>query len=179
VTAIAGLVHDGKVYIGGDSAGVSGWDLLVRADPKVFTTGPFVMGFTSSFRMGQLLRWSFQTPEHHEDVPDDKYMATSFIDAVRATLSAGGFAKKEAEREFGGTFLVGYRGRLWVVSDDYQVGEPRYGVAAVGCGDSQALGSLHTSQEWTDPTARLLCALEASERYSAGVRGPFTVVREP
>ena len=53
MTAIAGLVHDGKVYIGGDSAGVAGMDLHLRSDPKVFTVGEFVIGYTTSFRMGR------------------------------------------------------------------------------------------------------------------------------
>ena len=59
MTCIAGLVHDGAVYLAGDSAGCSGWDLTVRADPKVFVSGSYVMGFTTSFRMGQLLRSVF------------------------------------------------------------------------------------------------------------------------
>jgi hypothetical protein len=52
VTAIVGLVHEGTVYIGGDSAGVSGYSMTVRADAKVFTVGPYLLGFTTSFRMG-------------------------------------------------------------------------------------------------------------------------------
>ena len=56
MTCIAGLVHDETVYLAGDSAGTSGWNLTVRADPKVFANDSYVMGFTTSFRMGQLLR---------------------------------------------------------------------------------------------------------------------------
>jgi hypothetical protein len=55
MTCIVGLRQGGKVFIGGDSAGISGWDVTVRADPKVFLSGPYAMGFTSSFRLGQLL----------------------------------------------------------------------------------------------------------------------------
>lgn len=179
MTVIAGLVHDGKVYIGGDSAGMSGWDLTVRRDPKVFTVGPYVMGFTTSFRMGQLLQYAFTPPEHHDDVTVDKFMATAFIDAVRSTLAAGGFAKKESDRESGGTFLVGYRGRLFVVSDDYQVGESQDDVLAVGAGDSAAIGSLLTSTDWRDPAARVMKALAVAERCNAAVRGPFTLAVEP
>lgn len=62
MTAIAGLVHDGRVLIGADSGGVAGWTLNVRKDSKVFTNGAYVMGFTTSFRMGQLLRWAFKPP---------------------------------------------------------------------------------------------------------------------
>jgi hypothetical protein len=43
MTCIAGLVHEGAVYISGDSAGTDGPDLVVLADEKVFKTGPFAM----------------------------------------------------------------------------------------------------------------------------------------
>lgn len=51
MTAIVGLVEKGNVYIGGDSAGVAGLSISIRGDEKVFKVGPFIMGFTSSFRM--------------------------------------------------------------------------------------------------------------------------------
>lgn len=140
MTAIVGLVHDGAVHIGGDSAGVGGWSLTVRADSKVFANGPYIMGFTSSFRMGQLLRYALTPPA--PTVGLEKFMATTFIDTVRECLKAGGFATKESEREMGGTFLVGCRGRLFVVYDDYQVAEAADGYAAVGCGFDIALGDL-------------------------------------
>src|SRR2546430_1004120 len=99
--------------MGGDSAGVSGWGLVVRADHKVFRNGPYVMGFTSSFRMGQLLRWGFDPPAPPDCRGDlESFMATTFVDAVRGRLKAGGWAKKDSEQEQGGTFLVGVCGRL-------------------------------------------------------------------
>ncbi|MFI6274307.1 hypothetical protein [Streptomyces sp. NPDC050988] len=185
MTAIVGLVHQGTVHLGGDSAGISGWSLTVRADAKVFTVGPYVLGFTSSFRMGQLLRYSFTPPkplgqgvEETKDVP--RFMATHFVDAVRETLKAGGWLKKDSEREDGGTFLVGAAGRLFEVHDDFQVAESADGYAAVGCGYEIALGALHaTARSRMAPQKRVRLALEAAERLSAGVRGPFTILEAP
>lgn len=34
MTCIVGLVEASNIYIGGDSAGVSGYDLTIRADSK-------------------------------------------------------------------------------------------------------------------------------------------------
>ncbi|MBE3073108.1 MAG: hypothetical protein IMZ67_09045 [Acidobacteria bacterium] len=178
MTAIAAVVHDGRVYVGGDSAGVSGWTLSVRADLKVFTNGPFVMGFTSSFRMGQLLRYAFVPPAHPNGVDDSRFMVTTFVDAVRDCLKAGGYAKKENEREEAGSFIVGYHGRLFIVCDDYQIAEPADGIAAVGTGDAAALGALFATPE-KNPTERILLALAAAERHNMGVRGPFHVEVEP
>lgn len=83
MTVIVGLVNKGDVYIGGDSAGVAGLDITIRADEKVFTNGPFLMGFTTSFRMGQLLRYKFDPPKQTVNTDDMKYMVTDFIDATR------------------------------------------------------------------------------------------------
>lgn len=178
MTAIVGLVDQGAVYVGGDSAGVSGYSLTVRADSKVFTNGPYVMGFTSSFRMGQLLRWSLKAPHPEGDL--EQFMATTFVDAVRETLKTGGWLKQDSNRDEGGDFLVGVAGRLFAVFSDFQVGEAVDGYAAVGCGNELALGALHatTGLDLT-PRKRVRAALKAAERYSAGVRGPFTVLEVP
>lgn len=174
MTCICGLVDNGKVYIGGDSAGVDGrYALTVRADKKVFRNGDLVMGFTSSFRMGNLLQHSLKPPRRHPDDDPFKYMVTDFVDAVRACLKAGGYATKSDEVETGGTFLVGYAGRLFEVQDDYQVAENVDGIAAAGCGDLIALGSLYSTSG--KPRDRIRLALEAAERFSAGVRGPFAI----
>lgn len=173
MTAIVGLVHDRRVYIGGDSASVGGYSLVVRADTKVFRNGPYVMGFTSSFRMGQLLHHALIPPAVSGDL--DKFMATTFIDAVRDCLKAGGYARKDSETESGGNFLVGIEGRLFEVGSDYQVGENIDGYAACGCGSDLALGALYVTAGQA-PKHRIRTALAAAERFSAGVRGPFTIV---
>lgn len=174
MTAIVGLVHEGRVHLGGDSAGVGGYALTVRADAKVFTNGPYVMGFTTSFRMGQLLRWSLKAPHPEGDL--DRFMSTAFVDAVRTTLREGGWLRKDSEQEDGGTFLVGVAGRLFTVADDFQVGEAADGYAAVGCGRDLALGALYATAGVRKPRRRLRIALEAAERFSAGVRGPYAYV---
>ena len=178
MTCIVGLVHKGAVYVGGDSAGVADLDLTMRADEKVFRSGPFVMGFTSSFRMGQLLRYKLRIPEHDPRQDDDTYMVTAFIDAVRECLKDGGWASKSNERESGGTFVVGYRGKLFVVYDDYQVERSMDGYSAVGCGAQIAHGALYATRG-LDPRKRVRIALAAAEHHSAGVRAPFVVHMVP
>lgn len=172
MTCIVGLAHEGKVYIGGDSAGVGGYSLTVRADRKVFRNGDFVMGFTSSFRMGQLLHHAFSPPKRHPDTDVDKFMVTYFINAVRDCLKSGGYAEKHNDAERGGVFLVGYEGRLFRIDNDYQVGEAADGFDAVGCGEEIAQGAMFANKTGK-PEQRLRVALEAAERFSAGVRGPF------
>lgn len=175
MTCIAGIVHDGKVYISGDSAGISGYESAERADKKVFVNGDFAMGFTTSFRMGQILQYAFTPVKRHPDQDVMAYMCTAFIDGVRNALKAGGFASANNNTESGGTFLVGYAGRLFSIYDDYQVGETTCGYQAVGCGETHAKGALFATVG-QQPLDRLALALKAAEAHSAGVRGPFHTV---
>lgn len=175
MTAIVGVVHKKQVWLGGDSAGVSGYHLRVRTDEKVFRNGPFIFGFTTSFRMGQLLRFAFKPPEHDDRIDVRKYMATTFVNSVRQCLKDGGFAKTDSGREEGGAFLVGYQSHLFEICDDFQVAENTDGIAAVGCGREAALGALWAARALPGKR-RVEIALQAAERFSAGVRAPFHVI---
>lgn len=176
MTCIVGLVSKGAVYLGADSAGVDGGDfsISVRADRKLLRNGDFLMGFTSSFRMGQLLAFALTPPKPREGVDLFAFMVTDFINAIRDCLKTGGYAAKEKEVEEGGTFLVAYKSRLFTIYGDYQVAESVCGYAACGCGDLIALGSLYSTPNET-PHNRIAVALNAAEQFSAGVRAPFHV----
>lgn len=177
MTAIAGFIHsDGSVWVGGDSAGVAGLDLTRRADQKVFRNGEFIFGFTSSFRMGQLLRYAFQPPAAADSQDVMAFMATTFVDAVRACLKSGGYASRVNETESAGTFLVAFRGRLFLIDSDYQVSESFCGYAACGAGGSVACGALYATRDREDPRERMYIVLHAAENHNAAVRGPFTIL---
>lgn len=172
MTCIVGLVSDGKVLIGADSAGVGGLDISNRRDVKVFTNGDFVMGCTTSFRMIQLLQYKLNPPKRHPDVDVMRFMVTDFVETVRSLFRDGGFATKREEAESGGTFLVGHAGRLFRIEEDYQVGEREDGFDACGCGESYALGSMAMTAGLA-PEDRVRKALETAAHFSAGVRAPF------
>ena len=173
MTCIVGIAKEGTVYVGADSAGVDEqWNLVLRADRKVFVRDSMVFGFTSSFRMGQLLRYSLVVPESSATISLEDYMSTTFIDAVRSCLKLGGFAEKDKDAEKGGVFLIGYLGRLFCIQSDYQVAESLDGYYAIGYGANPALGALYATRD-KEPEERIRIALEAAERFNVGVRGPF------
>jgi len=191
MTCIVGLVNNGHVHLAGDSAGVADHELRTRRDPKVFHLGPFVIGFTSSFRMGQILRYNFapEFPSVEADpghIEPFAYMVQTFIPALRETLEQGGYRKRENEVESGGTFLVGFHGRLFKVHSDFQVEEALDPFNACGCGEPYAMGALAAVLAGSPTDAKtgkpltvediLITALNIAQRYSAGVRGPFTHV---
>lgn len=173
MTAIVGVQHEGRVYIGGDSAGVADYSIAVRSDVKVFKRGPYAMGFAGSFRLGQLLHHAFKVPKPPA-TRLDRFMVTTFVDAVRDCLDRGGVLTTKNGVQEGGFFLVGVAGELFTVESDFQIGRPADEYAAIGCGSDIALGSLHTTQG-LKPRARIHLALDAASHHSAGVCPPYTI----
>ncbi len=179
MTCIAALVHKNHVWMGGDSAGISGTDIRVRADSKVFHNGDFLFGCCGSFRMINLLKYNFVPPENELDLEEHEFLSTIVTAELRKVFNDGGFARTQEGSEVGGTFLLGYSGRLYHVDEDYQVGfyDPQEEIASVGCGSQYALGAMYAIPN-AAPKRRLLVALEAAARFSAGVRGPFLILHE-
>jgi len=178
MTCIVGIVDEknNKVIIGGDSAASAGSGIQIRKDVKVFKNKNFVIGCTSSFRMIQLLQFSFVPPDVVEkDIFE--YMCTDFINAVRKCFKNGGFLQKYTDGdEKGGTFLVGYKNRLFKIDHDFQVAENLNGMDACGCGEEFALGALLALKNLnSSKDGKILRALEVAELLSSGVAGPFVI----
>jgi hypothetical protein len=135
-----------------------------------------IIGSCGSARQAQLLRYELTVPDHDPRIEIEKFMVKHFIGAVRECFRAGGVCKKEHEVDSSlGSFLVGFKGRLFVVYDDFQVRSPRTQYDAVGCADQIARGALFASDHITKGMKRVELALRAAENFSAGVRGPFHI----
>ena len=182
MTCVIGMIKDNKMYMAADSAGTDETDLIVRKDVKVFVRDKMLIGFTDSFRMGQLLQYKLKIPKQPVKMNDHEYMVTLFIDAVRKCLKTGGFAKKDNEEESAGSFLVGYKNMIYEVESDYQVGISSRPYASCGCGSSYALGAMEAlnnagfDYHEMQPVDMIRAALTTAESYSAGVRGPFKIL---
>lgn len=178
MTCIVAYKKDGVVWMGGDSAGVDDrLNISSRGDLKVFSNNGYLMGFTTSFRMGQLLRYKFK-PTACPDWDLEKHMTTTFVDEVRRCFTDNGYDKHaDYGDHIGGTFLVATQGRLFQISDDFQVGWNNAPYDAVGCGANLALGSMFSMHKLQrEPQEIVQTALEAAVEFSAGVRGPFTIL---
>lgn len=179
MTCIVAVADDKTVWMGGDSVSISGWDAYRNTDAKVWRKGEFLMGSSGDTRLSQLLRHAFTPPEITEGSLAS-YFAGPFTNALRECLKASGYAEKQNEKEkHEGYYLVGLRGRIFILWGDYSHIEPSWGYAAIGCGGGYAEGSMYATREdhGLDPRRRVQIALEAAERHSAGVRGPFTILR--
>ncbi len=174
MTCVIGLVATDRVYIGVDSAAVAGWTRRVTEVKKVFRRGPFLIGYTTSFRMGQLLEHHLEVPKQPPGMADMTFMVTTFVESARKLFKEKGFAKVESNSESGGQFLVGYRGCLYAIESDFQVQQQADGFDAIGSGSDYALGAMAVLGD-VAPTARIKRSLAAAARFNMGVCAPFYV----
>ena len=183
MTCIVAIRDGGNVILGGDSASVAGYDVRIIARPKVFVRGDLAIGYTDSFRMGQLLETKLEVPrDGFRDLVDE------LPDAVRKCFGDGGYKETDKGREEGGTFLVGWKGRIFHIGSDFQVNERAEYFDACGCGEQYARGFLCAVYGDSVPLfsigGQMMIyeanrALECAARFSAGVRGPFSFVVAP
>ncbi len=173
MTCIVAIKSNNQIIMGADSAGIAGYELRIRKDPKIYKVGEFLFGFTSSFRMGQILGYSFVPPEHRPDYSIEKYMHQVFVDALRDVFHSKGFSRNNSGEESGGTFLIAYRNHIFQICSDFQVAESIHDFDAVGCGADVALGALFATTTNHNIKERATIALNAAEQFSSGVRSPF------
>ncbi len=177
MTCIVGYVEKDKVYIGGDSAGAANLQVRIRSDEKVFKKGKMIFGFTTSFRMGQIIRYSFKIPKHKKGIKDYEYMCSIFIDALIKSFTENNFAKIDNNRITGGTFLIGYKKNLYKVQNDFQVSKLLQPYDVCGIGEQYALGALKVLETLTlQPKEKVKKALITAASLSGAVSEPFHIV---
>lgn len=184
MTAIVAVASpDGSVVIGGDSAGMDEHlSLSLQCEPKVWRQGPTVIGACGMFRIAQVIRFRAQMPSIDGDDDPLEWMVGPFVDALREALTVGGALTiwdDTSKEELGDAGLVvGVAGRVFEVYDDFGIGELVHGYGTMGCGSDFALGAL-VATEGRPAVKRVRVALEAAERHSGGVSGPFTIIVLP
>jgi hypothetical protein len=113
MTCIVGIETPRGVLLGADSmsAETTCWTADVCVEPKVFRAGAYVMGFTTSFRMGDLLRHQARLEPPSGRGSLHRHLVTKVIPALRELFKGGGFATSKDGAESGGCFLLGRAGK--------------------------------------------------------------------
>lgn len=179
MTCIVAIVEDDVVCMGGDTAGthLDTWLQQTGLESKVWRNGEVIFGGCGSFRIMQLLRHRLVLPAIPENMDLLEYLVGDFVNALRSALGEGGalsiWDEDSTESMEDSGYIVAVRGRIFEIYSDFGVGEFEDGFCAIGCGKQFALGSLYSTKGPLKKRVKL--ALEAAERFSAGVRGPFTI----
>lgn len=181
MTCIAALVSNGEVFMASDSMHSDSYTEEYSKFPKVFKNNssniPFIIGYTTSTRMGQIIQYGFEPPRKYKDVTIEQYLF-DFVNELKCVFEDHGFKRVDPEGEdAGGTFLLGIFGRLFKVQSDFSILElDHYG--AVGSGADVAKGVLwhaHNYSEENDSVEIVTRAVLAATDHCSGVGGDINI----
>lgn len=179
MTCIVAIQHDGYVWMGGDAAASRDNDVVCRSNPKVFWNNDILIGYSGSFRIGQLLQYAFRPPCQSAGQSDIEFLVVDFVDELRQLMRERGTLMKEEEGEaHDSEFLIGYRGKVYVIEPDFNVGCLLTSYVSCGSGANYAMGALYAldKNEEMSPQEKIKIALSAATEYCTGVRPPFTIL---
>jgi ATP-dependent protease HslVU (ClpYQ) peptidase subunit len=176
VTAIACVVADGKVWMGGDSAVADGTSLTVSTSPKVFRVGALTIGWCGEARAGRAIQYGLSLSKQPRGVKVDEFITRTFVDALRKALLEAGVSEKLNNREgMAAELIVAFRGRIWTVDDAFAAIETAADYEGLGSGGEIVRGALGATPD-LPPKKRITRALTLAERHDAYVRRPFLIV---
>jgi len=179
MTCIVGYIDEKnrKMYMGGDSFGVDSEDHYRSfVSDKVFVKENMLFGFTSSYRMGQLIQYKLVIPEQKE-ITDSEYIATVFTDSVIKCFKDNKYLANKEGVITGGSFLIAYKGVLYALQDDFSMVIVKNGYGSVGCGRMVALGALEIASKLDIPVEKKIKkAIKAVKKYDSLVGGPVKIV---
>lgn len=176
--------QQGEIALAGDSCAGSEWIARSVTTPKVFvryvgeSNTPIGIGYTHSFRMGQILNHFPMNNVVDLKLGDDisAWVVTRFVPWVRDLFLEQGFAEKRENQESGGTFLLVVGGHIFRVDDNYQVLENVDHYDAIGSGYMYAIGALAAMSTRLSAEERAKDALDIASYYSPWVKPPYTKV---
>lgn len=178
MTCIVGVEHEGAVYMGADGAAVDqGWNARPVKNSKIFILqDKLLIGYTGSFRLGQILQHTLKIPTHLAEHDDLSFIVRFFVGETRRQLKDHGHTHiNDNSESTEGDFLLGYKGKLYKVQTDLSVLRHMDGFDAVGIGAPYALGALAVNSH-LDPEERVSQALHVAAKFSTGVGPPYAML---
>lgn len=174
MTCVIALVKHDRIHMMGDKMSSGEGLKNITKRPKVFKKEGFIVGYSGSFRIGQLLEFTWNPPKILVGTDFDTFMYKTVVDSLKECMVADG-SSSETEGE---SLLLGYQGVLYELQEDYSLFElENYG--AVGCGWLSALSALnaldmagceHSARE------RLQIALSTSAKLVPGVSSEYDYI---
>jgi hypothetical protein len=175
MTCIIGFKHKGTAYIGADSLGSNGHTKAVYDTPKLFERHGILFGYTTTYRFGQILQ--HHLPEVVSKLDGYAYIVQCIVPAIRSCLAEHGAKGSDKGIEFGGEAILGYKGEIYRLQNDFSVLRHTNGIAVVGSGTEVATGAMMALKG--EPMARIREALRITSDVVTTVGGPFVIERVP
>lgn len=182
MTCIVAATDGTNVYMAGDLMGSNGFTANIYSKSKVFINSGFVFGYTTSFRMGQLLEYHWSAPSRTEGKSDDEYLYTDVVDSFIDLFKDNDYGHKKQHELETGEFIFGYKGRLFIHQGNHSILEVEK-FACVGSGQYHAEAAMYTILEhvaWKEDYAFLLTsAINVAAKMVPSVSEEYTFIVLP
>ena len=175
MTCIVALEVDGDVIMACDSGESYAGRLMQEDNSKIFCVKDLMFGVSGYSRASNLLEHSLVLPENERE-SDMQYLSLDAAQAISECLNNGKLAKNDnGEEDSQTTILIGYKGKVYFMAQNYSVSRYSCGYFAIGSGADYALGAIHAmleseqaSEEWI-----ALKAVEAACKFSDSCMEPM------
>ncbi len=170
MSTVMAIVDNGKIWMGADSfATTKDGERRRMKCIKIFTNGPYLIGYIGSVRTGQVLRPEyFKPPNKIYEFPDK--LITHF--EKKGCLAVD--SDNQCSLHESNLLIATPKGKLYEILVDFQMNEIE-DFTAIGSGSSFALGSLYTTRKWGSPKKRIMTALKVAAIYDMQTGPPFIV----
>ena len=167
MTCIIAHTNGTSSFIAGDKLGSNGFTKAVQTEPKVFekefikinddagltrTKEIMALGYTTSFRMGQLLNYNLTLPEQVEGETFSQYLVLKVIPIIRQMFKDEWGARDASQDVGGGQFIILHNHTIYEVQEDFSVLQPKTQITAVGSGTYHAIASMSAYIEVQEET---------------------------
>ena len=174
MTCIVGLKANNKAYIAGERGASTDDTILHISKPKIFKTGPYIIGFAGSMD-GQRLQYEFDPPKPHADEDLDVFMHTKFLRYLRDFYEDWWVdTSKDAEL----SLLIAIDNRIYEHnSSDMSINEFSNPYIAIGSGGSYAMGYLYgVAGSKMEPEKVVENAVKAAIKFSPTCSGTIDIL---
>lgn len=183
MTIIVGIVDNNKVYMGCDSA-ISGENSInFLSESKIISKGVnetsdnLLIGVAGTLRGLQLLKYQWNPPTHNGDTPDEKYIYVNVLNSIKDLFTEhnhGAYVDEQSMCE--DNYMIGYKGRLYMIDFNYQVIQVDTPYCCIGSGDKYAYGALEIIRYADiDAKKRITGAIEVVSKFCPTVGGDVKV----
>ena len=176
MTCVVAIVDSSNnIHMGSDSLASDSHSQTIMTDSKLFMIGELLVGFAGSFRSAQVLQYQMFLPERGELQEDMEYLVASFIPVLRTVFADNGLGDDILGSDgFDGEFLLGYRGQVYKMQNDFSLIVAKDDFVSIGAGGEVSSAVLYATKDMDiAPTDRLELALKSSAYQITTVKEPF------
>lgn len=145
MTCIVAIETKDNIILAGDKLGSTDYYTEVYSRPKVFRNGDFLIGYTTSYHMGQLLEFEWKQPTKEEGISDDVYIYRDVRQSIKRMFECNDFGQAKAgdfnEPDLG-NFIFIYKNKIYSYEPNSAILE-HINVASCGSGSLVMKGAVY------------------------------------